>query len=156
MMGLSAGDRVLFYRSNDLIAWEPVGQFGEDFPQRRGVWECPDLVDLGGHLPPERRWLLVFSIGEGMPSDAPAVFYVFGRLDRRGFSPFETAPFGPAGKAVNTLDSGPDFYAFQSSGSSRQRGSGGLRVAGSGAGAPGGYRLGKQLRVRASGCSPEG
>ena len=105
---------MLFYRSNDLIAWEPVGQFGEDFPQRRGVWECPDLVDLGGHLPPERRWLLVFSIGEGMPSDAPAVFYVFGRLDRRGFSPFETAPFCPAGKAVNTLDSVPDFYAFQS------------------------------------------
>ncbi|MFW5844424.1 MAG: glycoside hydrolase family 32 protein [Spirochaetota bacterium] len=122
MMALSAGDRVLFYRSQDLFSWESAGEFGAEYPEHRGVWECPDLIDFGPGQPPEERWLLLFSIGEGLPGGLGAVHYVFGSCDAGGFRPAaargaagDSVPKTPNGSLpVRTLDAGPDFYAFQS------------------------------------------
>ncbi len=106
-MAVSAGDRVLFYRSTNLLNWEATGEYGVQYPEHRGVWECPDMLDLGPDQPENARWVLLFSIGEGLPESLPGVHYLFGRCDGRRFMP-DTMP------DVRVLDEGPDFYAFQS------------------------------------------
>lgn len=40
--------QILLYRSPDLFKWEYVGTLRRDMLTTRGIYECPDLISLGG------------------------------------------------------------------------------------------------------------
>ena len=43
---IAAGDRVAFYKSNDMVNWERTGEFGKEENRLGTVFECPDLFPL--------------------------------------------------------------------------------------------------------------
>jgi fructan beta-fructosidase len=91
---------VQFYASDDLIRWELLSEHhgGRRGPDE-GIWECPDLFELGvDDDPGNTRWVLVVSVND---SDGPRVEYAVGAFDGQAFG----------GGRWQRLDHGRDFYA---------------------------------------------
>lgn len=102
---LAAGDRAMFYGSDDLVHWEKTGEFGPGGNMAAGVWECPDLFPLTAP-DGEEVWVLVVSMicqeGQSNPGDTQ---YFLGNFDGEAFvctKPFTEPVF---------LDAGRDCYA---------------------------------------------
>ncbi len=134
LMVLAVGDRVEFYRSDNLMSWELFHSYSVPDPSW-GVCECPDLFEVpladgafahnqsrngetgevgagselwaGSELRAggESRWVLTFCPGMGGPHGHGGVMYVPGSLDDSGFVP---------AAEPRRVDHGPDFYAMQS------------------------------------------
>ena len=88
--------QIAFYTSADLRAWTRTGAFTH--PDRRSVWECPELFELpvlgeGGRPTGESRWVLYAATNR----------YFLGTFDGRSFA----AQSGPHG------DGHGAFYAAQ-------------------------------------------
>ncbi|MCW5941157.1 MAG: glycoside hydrolase family 32 protein [Fimbriimonadaceae bacterium] len=97
---------VRFYASDgDLANWEQTGEFTVE--GAKGIWECPDLVELAG--PDGPRWMLTVSNEGGCDA------YV---------GEFDGATFRPDRPFAQRLDHGPDFYAFQTWNHARRPGLG--------------------------------
>ena len=103
----AAGDRVHFYRSDDLKAWTFASEFGADQGMHGGVWECPDLFELAVEGSNERRWVLTLS-DKGAESGIANTQYFVGEFDGVTFSNDNDA------KRVLWADFGSDFFAAQS------------------------------------------
>lgn len=58
---LAAGDRVHFYKSEDLKRWEKTGEFGPEGNLASGVWECPDLFQVEAE-DGRKLWVLIVSM----------------------------------------------------------------------------------------------
>lgn len=58
---LAAGDRVHFYKSEDLKRWEKTGEFGPEGNLASGVWECPDLFPVEAE-DGRKLWVLIVSM----------------------------------------------------------------------------------------------
>ena len=43
---LAEGQHMNIYSSDDLKAWKLESQFGAEYGNHSGVWECPDLMKL--------------------------------------------------------------------------------------------------------------
>lgn len=100
-MVLAAGDRVMFYRSPDLIKWRKTGEFGGAGFPAEGVWECPDMLRLTDDEG-TARWALIVSLGNGAEKGGGRTAAVLGHHEGGTFTP-ETEFF--------PMDSGDDFYA---------------------------------------------
>jgi len=108
VMSLAAGDRILFYVSQDLIHWEQSGSFGSGFGCTEGVWETPDLFPLPVDATNESRWVLTVGVGVGAPAGGSGTQYFIGHFDGRNFTsenPKDT---------ILWADYGADYYAPQS------------------------------------------
>jgi fructan beta-fructosidase len=93
--------RIAFYRSRDLVRWEPTGSFGPS-GATGGAWECPVVVRLpvtGGGS----RWLLKVDLNPGHPAGGSGAQYWIGDVDARSFVPLR-------GTGARWVDGGPDFY----------------------------------------------
>ena len=101
-MALAAGDRVLFYKSPDLIAWERIGEFGAPAHPVGGLWECPDLFALRDADGVE-KWALVFSLGLDAAIGGGKTMYFIGDYADGAFTPDNRLPL--------PVDNGQDFYA---------------------------------------------
>ena len=100
---LAAGDRVHFYRSPDLKAWEKTGEFGPEGNRSPGVWECPDLFPMVWKG--ETVWVLLVSMGANHENHGSRTQYFLGSFDGDRFlcdRPFSASEF---------LDFGYDDYA---------------------------------------------
>lgn len=121
MVAVEAEDRrVVFYRSDDLLRWEFLSDYGPR-GAAEGVWECPDLFPLPvdgdeGDL----RWVLVISMNPGGIAGGSGTMYVVGSFDGVRFTPDEPAPAPlTAGEvlrrdelaACDWIDFGRDCYA---------------------------------------------
>lgn len=58
---LAAGDRVHFYKSEDLKRWEKTGEFGPEGNLASGVWECPYLFQVEAE-DGRKLWVLIVSM----------------------------------------------------------------------------------------------
>ena len=58
---LAVGDRVHFYKSEDLKRWEKTGEFGPEGNLASGVWECPDLFQVEAE-DGRKLWVLIVSM----------------------------------------------------------------------------------------------
>ncbi|WHY73004.1 glycoside hydrolase family 32 protein [Fictibacillus enclensis] len=105
IMCLAAGDEIQFYESSNLINWEYLSSFGNDFGAHGGVWECPDLFQLKVDGTDTKKWVLIVSINPGGPNGGSATQYFVGEFDGKAFHPDE----GPAD--IRWADGGKDFYA---------------------------------------------
>ncbi|MDQ1082972.1 MULTISPECIES: glycoside hydrolase family 32 protein [Microbacterium] len=97
--------RVVFYASDDLLAWREAGSFGPLGPEGV-VWECPDLVHLPVEGTAERAWVLLLStnpVGDDADPAGSAMHYVVGELAGGVFRSDATD--------LRPLDHGRDLYA---------------------------------------------
>jgi fructan beta-fructosidase len=102
-MVLAVGQKVQFYGSTNLLAWEYLSEFGSEAGAHGGVWECPDLFPLKAG--DRHKWVLIVNINPGAPNGGSGVQYFIGDFDGNSFindnSPGTTL----------WLDYGPDNYA---------------------------------------------
>ena len=86
VMVLAAGQKIMFYSSENLIDWNLLSDFGEGVGARGGVWECPDLFPLTIEGTEEQKWVLIVSINPGGPNGGSATQYFIGDFDGKTFS----------------------------------------------------------------------
>lgn len=105
-MLLTVGYRIRFYRSQNLLDWEPTGEFGRREGGHAGVWECPDLFELAtdGNSA-DKKWVLLVSVKQGAPGGGSGTQYFLGDFDGRRFTTDHPAD------RVRWLDFGADNYA---------------------------------------------
>lgn len=61
-MALAAGDRVQFWRSQDLVNWMQCGEFGEKENLVDSIFECPDLFMVTSEEDKRTFWILTASM----------------------------------------------------------------------------------------------
>jgi len=111
VMVLAAKDRLLFYTSTNLTAWAFGSEWGHEYGDRKGVWECPDLFPLKVEDTDEVKWVLILSLNPGGPNGGSGTQYFIGDFDGNSFTidpNFEKEILD--GKGV-WIDHGPDNYA---------------------------------------------
>jgi fructan beta-fructosidase len=106
IMSLAVGNHVGFYSSSDLKEWTHESDFGEAVGAHTGVWECPDLIELGVPGEAAAKYVLMVSVGSGAPNGGSGTQYFVGRFDGRTFTPDASAP-----NTARWVDYGTDDYA---------------------------------------------
>ena len=97
---VSEKQHMKLFSSKNLKDWTFESDFGEGYGSHAGVWECPDLLDMGnGH------WILVCNINPGGPFGGSATQYFTGSFDGHQFT-CDTDP-----KVTKWMDWGKDHYA---------------------------------------------
>ena len=102
VMILAVKDHVELYGSPDLKQWELMSDFGINYGNHKGVWECPDLFmmkDDGG----KNQWVMLVSINPGGPQGGSATQYFIGDFDGKKFTPQDSI--------TRWVDYGADNYA---------------------------------------------
>ncbi|NMO00376.1 glycoside hydrolase family 32 protein [Gordonia sp. TBRC 11910] len=107
--------RVVFYRSDDLLSWELLSEFGPAGAVG-GDWECPDLFALRVENTGVLRWVLLVSLNPGGIAGGSGTQYFVGDFDGRTFTPVTpvapiTATDDVAMRSLRWLDYGRDCYA---------------------------------------------
>ena len=109
LMALATYEKTLFYRSNNLIDWEYLSDFGENLGAHGGVWECPDLfpMQIEGA---EKKWVLLQSLNPGGANGGSGTQYFVGDFDGKQFTidPLFTQQLR---KGAQWVDFGRDNYA---------------------------------------------
>ena len=80
VMTLACQQEVRFYGSPNLKEWTLLSRFGESYGAHGGVWECPDLVQMGD------QWILLVSINPGGPFEGSATQYFIGNWNGTTFT----------------------------------------------------------------------
>jgi len=97
---VSEKQHMKLFSSKNLRDWTFESDFGDGYGCHTGVWECPDLLDMGnGH------WILVCNINPGGPFGGSATQYFTGSFDGHLF----TCDSDP--KVTKWMDWGKDHYA---------------------------------------------
>lgn len=96
---LAAGQEMRIYSSANLKDWKYESSFGEGYGNHDGVWECPDLLKMGG------KWVLLCNINPGGPFGGSATQYFVGSYDGHKFT-CDDAP-----SVTKWMDYGKDHYA---------------------------------------------
>lgn len=97
---VSEKQHMKLFSSSDLKNWKFESDFGEGYGSHDGVWECPDLLDMGnGH------WVLMCNINPGGPCGGSATQYFTGTFDGHKFT-CDTDP-----TVTKWMDWGKDHYA---------------------------------------------
>ena len=80
LMTLACQQEIRFYASDDLKQWTYLSSFGEGYGNHGGVWECPELIQMGD------QWILLVSINPGGPFGGSATQYFVGDWDGTTFT----------------------------------------------------------------------
>lgn len=97
---MATGQKMNFYSSNDLKNWKYESSFGEGYGCHKGVWECPDLIQMDNG-----KWVLICNINPGGPFGGSATQYFVGQWDGHQFT-CESKP-----ELTKWMDYGKDHYA---------------------------------------------
>ena len=104
-MIMAEGQHMNIYSSADLKDWNLESQFGAEYGNHGGVWECPDLMKLPVRGTDKEKWLLLCNINPGGPFGGSATQYFVGQFDGHKFT-CESAP-----EVTKWMDYGKDHYA---------------------------------------------
>ena len=96
---LAVGQEVQFYSSPNMKEWTYESSFGREYGNHDGVWECPDLLNMGS------KWMLLLNINPGGPFGGSATQYFVGQFDGHKFT-CEDEP-----QETKWMDYGKDHYA---------------------------------------------
>ena len=113
-MILAAGQQMSIYSSKDLKQWKHESDFGSEYGNHGGVWECPDLMKLKVRGTDKEKWMLICNINPGGPFGGSATQYFIGEFDGHKFTcedePSETKwmDYGKDHYATITFDNAPD------------------------------------------------
>lgn len=102
---LSTQRKALFFASRNLKQWERTGEFAFADNGPDGIWECPALIELPVEGRKEKKWLLLLSLGGGMPAGGTGMRYWIGDFNGKAFrTDMERGD-------VRLVDYGKDYYA---------------------------------------------
>ena len=104
-MIMAEGQHMNIYSSADLKEWKLESQFGAEYGNHGGVWECPDLMKMKVRGTEEYKWMLLCNINPGGPFGGSATQYFVGQFDGHKFT-CESAP-----EVTKWMDYGKDHYA---------------------------------------------
>lgn len=104
-MIMAEGQHMDIYSSADLKEWKLESQFGAEYGNHGGVWECPDLMKMKVRGTNQYKWMLLCNINPGGPFGGPATQYFVGQFDGHKFT-CESAP-----EVTKWMDYGKDHYA---------------------------------------------
>ena len=104
-MILAEGQHMDIYSSADLKDWKLESQFGAEYGNHGGVWECPDLMKMKVRGTDQYKWMLLCNINPGGPFGGSATQYFVGQFDGHKFT-CESAP-----EVTKWMDYGKDHYA---------------------------------------------
>ena len=104
-MIMAEGQHMDIYSSADLKEWKLESQFGAEYGNHGGVWECPDLMKMKVRGTDEYKWRLLCNINPGGPFGGSATQYFVGQFDGHKFT-CESAP-----EVTKWMDYGKDHYA---------------------------------------------
>ena len=113
-MILAAGQQMSIYSSKDLKEWKHESDFGAEYGNHGGVWECPDLMKMKIRGTDKEKWMLICNINPGGPFGGSATQYFIGEFDGHKFTcedePSETKwmDYGKDHYATITFDNAPD------------------------------------------------
>ena len=102
---LAAGDRIMFYTSQNLIDWNLVSEFGQGHGSQGRPWECPDLFPLSIDDSSVTKWVLIVSQGQEALNGGSGTQYFVGDWDGKNFTNLNDST------TVLWLDHGKDNYA---------------------------------------------
>jgi len=101
----------IFYSSHDLKSWTHLSDWGKEYGEHGGVWECPDIFPMVVQETGEEKWVLLQSLNPGGPVGGSGTQYFVGSFDGKNFTlDPEFAKDVREGEAV-WLDHGADNYA---------------------------------------------
>ncbi|WP_116248599.1 glycoside hydrolase family 32 protein [Nocardiopsis sp. FIRDI 009] len=102
---------VHFYRSDDLLEWEFLSDFGPAHADG-GIWEVPDLFELPvDGDPDDTRWVLVVNLNPGSVAGGSGAQYFVGDFDGTTFTPERLVDSGPPeGEVFADFESGYDGW----------------------------------------------
>lgn len=104
-MIMAEGQHMDIYSSADLKEWKLESQFGAEYGNHGGVWECPDLMKMKVRGTDQYKWMLLCNINPGGPFGGSATQYFVGQFDGHKFT-CESAP-----EVTKWIDYGKDHYA---------------------------------------------
>lgn len=104
-MILAAGQQMSIYSSKDLKEWKHESDFGAEYGNHVGVWECPDLMKMNVKGTNKEKWMLICNINPGGPFGGSATQYFIGQFDGHKFT-CEDEP-----SEIKWMDYGKDHYA---------------------------------------------
>ena len=104
-MIMAEGQHMDIYSSADLKEWKLESQFGAEYGNHGGVWECPDLMKMKVRGTDQYKWMLLCNINPGGPFGGSAIQYFVGQFDGHKFT-CESAP-----EVTKWMDYGKDHYA---------------------------------------------
>ena len=113
-MILAAGQQMSIYSSKDLKEWKHESDFGAEYGNHVGVWECPDLMKMNVKGTNKEKWMLICNINPGGPFGGSATQYFIGQFDGHKFTcedePSETKwmDYGKDHYATITFDNAPE------------------------------------------------
>ena len=111
---LAAGQQMSIYSSKDLKEWKHESDFGAEYGNHGGVWECPDLMKMNVKGTNKDKWMLICNINPGGPFGGSATQYFIGQFDGHKFTcedePSETKwmDYGKDHYATITFDNAPE------------------------------------------------
>ncbi len=111
VMVLAAGQKTMFYGSQNLKDWKLLSDFGEGVGNHKGVWECPDLFPLKVKDSDEEKWVLLVSINPGGPNGGSATQYFVGDFEGNQFTLDPGFKKAMANEHDFWVDFGKDNYA---------------------------------------------
>ncbi len=104
-MIMAEGQHMDIYSSADLKEWKLESQFGAEYGNHGGVWECPDLMKMKVRGTDQYKWMLLCNINPGGLFGGSATQYFVGQFDGHKFT-CESAP-----EVTKWMDYGKDHYA---------------------------------------------
>ena len=104
-MIMAEGQHMDIYSSADLKEWKLESQFGAEYGNHGGVWECPDLMKMKVRGTDQYKWMLLCNINPGGPFGGSVTQYFVGQFDGHKFT-CESAP-----EVTKWMDYGKDHYA---------------------------------------------
>ena len=104
-MIMAEGQHMDIYSSADLKEWKLESQFGAEYGNHGGVWECPDLMKMKVRGTDQYKWMLLCNINPSGPFGGSATQYFVGQFDGHKFT-CESAP-----EVTKWMDYGKDHYA---------------------------------------------
>ena len=113
-MILAAGQQMSIYSSKDLNEWKHESDFGAEYGNHGGVWECPDLMKMKVKGTDKEKWMVISNINPGGPICGSARQHISGECCVLKFTcedePSETKwmDYGKDHYATITFDNAPD------------------------------------------------
>jgi fructan beta-fructosidase len=86
VMVFAAFDHVKIYGSPDLKKWTHLSDFGKEWGEHEGIWECPDLFPTHVVGSKEKKWVLLQSLNPGSPNGGSGTQYFIGNFDGKNFT----------------------------------------------------------------------
>ncbi len=111
IMVFAAYDHVKIWNSDDLKNWTHLSDWGLEYGEHGGVWECPDLFPLAVDGESETKWVLLLSINPGLPNGGSGTQYFVGDFDGKNFTLDKSFANDVTNGQSVWLDYGRDNYA---------------------------------------------